>query len=51
MQIIVAKDKHDTTYYDASTPELAASALLLLSRRDASGYYYTKPEGSTRLTA
>lgn len=44
-QIIVCDEKHDTVYWDASTPEaLAASALAILTWRWKDGYWYLDPE-------
>lgn len=52
-QIIVAKEKHGTRYFDASTPELLAeSAFKLLKERwDSDWYYYdAPPEGKDILS-
>ena len=41
MKVLVWKDKHGTSYYDASTPEaLAESALNVLGTMMDIGYYY-----------
>lgn len=40
-QILIAKEKHGTRYFDASTPELLAeSAFKLLKERWDDGYWY-----------
>lgn len=40
-QILIAKEKHSTRYFDASTPELLAeSAFKLLKERWDDGYWY-----------
>lgn len=40
-QILIAKEKHGTRYFDASTPELLAkSAFKLLKERWNDGYWY-----------
>lgn len=40
-QILIAKEKHGTRYFDASTPELLAeSAFRLLKERWDDGYWY-----------
>lgn len=40
-QILIAKEKHGTRYFDASTPELLAeSAFKLLKERWNEGYWY-----------
>lgn len=44
-QVLVAKEKHSTRVFDATTREaLYASALTLLKERMDSGYYYEEPE-------
>jgi hypothetical protein len=43
-QIIVAEEKHQTRYLDASTPEAwAKSSLALLTQRFQEGYWYDNP--------